>query len=428
MQQEITQNAPQAGTDITNILDTVARMGRLLLQNGAEIHRVEDTMKRVAAHFGVVEEEFFVLSNGIFITGGDKSHKRLYANVRHIPVQGTRMDRIVAINQLSREIIADGLTLAEISQRLDAIETMPQQKTLMRLLGACLSSMAFCLIYGGTPFDCVAAGIAGLLLYVFVIFISEKYLSKITGNLFGGALATLICVLLCELGIGTDMHYMVIGAIVTLIPGVAMTYGVRDIASGDYLSGIVRMLDAILVFCCIAIGVGSVVKLGIRLVGLGYQAVSPASLPAMLYVPMEAMAAFAGTVGFAILFCVPGIYRVACGLIGMAGWLFYLLLTHVGLPAPYATFFASFLVVLTSRYVAVLKKSPATVFMVAGLFPLIPGAGFYWTAYYLVSGETATAGTTGFGAIKAVIGLVLGIVCVLELPGAMFQFGHKKQK
>ena len=47
-----------------------------------------------------------------------------------------------------------------------------------------------------------------------------------------------------------------IGSIMPLIPGVPFTNAIRDIANGDYISGSVRMLDALLVFFCIAIGVG----------------------------------------------------------------------------------------------------------------------------------------------------------------------------
>ena len=51
---------------------------------------------------------------------------------------------------------------------------------------------------------------------------------------------------------------MIIGAIIPLIPGVSFTNGIRDIADGDYISGVVRLLDTLLVFLCIAVGVGGV--------------------------------------------------------------------------------------------------------------------------------------------------------------------------
>ena len=85
---------------------------------------------------------------------------------------------------------------------------------------------------------------------------SSPHLSKIVGNIGGGALVTLICILCYRLGFGEHLNHMIIGSIIPLVPGVPFTNGIRDIADGDYISGAVRLLDAILVFLCIAIGVG----------------------------------------------------------------------------------------------------------------------------------------------------------------------------
>ena len=67
---------------------------------------------------------------------------------------------------------------------------------------------------------------------------------------------TLICCFLYLARGGGQLDYMIIGSIMPLIPGVPFTNAIRDIADGDYISGSVRMLDALLVFFCIAIGVG----------------------------------------------------------------------------------------------------------------------------------------------------------------------------
>ena len=80
------------------ILAFAAEAGHTLLENGAEISRVEETMKIIASSFGVYKEHFFVLSNGIFTTGSS------YANVDFIPIKGARLDKVVAVNQLSREL------------------------------------------------------------------------------------------------------------------------------------------------------------------------------------------------------------------------------------------------------------------------------------------------------------------------------------
>ena len=97
------------------VLQFASEAGRVLLENGAEISRVEETMQRIASHYGETGENFFVLSNGIFTTG------RSYANAEFIPIKGARLDKVVAVNQLSRDISEQDLSLDEATSRLAEI-------------------------------------------------------------------------------------------------------------------------------------------------------------------------------------------------------------------------------------------------------------------------------------------------------------------
>ena len=140
----------------------------------------------------------------------------------------------------------------------------------------------------------------------------------------------------------------------------------------------------------------------------------------------HALAAAVGTVAFALLFDVPSRYFALCGAIGGAGFLVYLLGAAAGLSPAEATFFATVFIMLASRFSAVWRRCPVTVFLIAGIIPLVPGAGIYWTAYYLVVGETAAALESGFAAIRAAIAIVLGIVVVFELPNKLFHIRLRK--
>ena len=134
----------------------------------------------------------------------------------------------------------------------------------------------------------------------------------------------------------------------------------------------------------------------------------------------EFLAACVGTVAFALLFQVPKKYYVLCGLIGGCGWVCYeLLLPSCG--APVATFFANTAVVFLSRLCAVKQRCPVTVFLVSGIFPLVPGAGVYWTAYYIVTNELEQAGERGFLTLKIAVAIVLSILLVFELPQGLFR-------
>ena len=135
----------------------------------------------------------------------------------------------------------------------------------------------------------------------------------------------------------------------------------------------------------------------------------------------ELISAAMGTVAFALLFGVPRKYYVYCGGIGAAGWLLYSALLNVaGMGLATASFFATALVVLLCRFTAVVERCPATVFVITGIFPLVPGAKIYWAAYYLVTDQLRDAVTSGFSALKIMVAIVLGIVVVFELPHRFF--------
>ena len=136
---------------------------------------------------------------------------------------------------------------------------------------------------------------------------------------------------------------------------------------------------------------------------------------------------FFGTVGFSVLFNVPKKYYVGCGATGMLGWLCYCVME------PYtsdtvATFAATILVVLIARMLAVYMKTPITIFLVPGIFPLLPGANVYYTAYYLVTNNLAAASANGMTAVKIAFSMVLGIVLMFSVPREIFQISYWKER
>ena len=267
--EEQEKDAGLSPADEGEVLDTAMEAGHILLENGAEIFRVEDTMRRLAKNFGVETEHFFVLSNGIFTTGdcGGERGRGWFAKVQHIPVKGARLDKVVAVNQLSREVEKGQYTIAEVRARLREIREMPGKPRALQILAAGVGSACFCFLFGGSFRDSAAAFVAGALLYAFVLFACMPHLSKIIGNVCSGGFVTVICILCCRLGLGEHLGYVIIGSIIPLVPGVPFTNGIRDIADGDYISGAVRLMDAVMVLTCVAIGVCIVFSLYHRMFG-----------------------------------------------------------------------------------------------------------------------------------------------------------------
>lgn len=253
-EEDSTEQQTAAEYDSERILELALSAGHILLENGAEIFRVEETIDRICHHYNMHSGSAFVLSNGIFMTAGGRK-ENFFAKVEHIPVSGTHLDKVAAVNQLSREIVNGRYTLEEAEQQLEQIRRMPPKRKWVQILASALGSASFCYLFGGGLLDSAVAFVSGLLLYLYVLQISV-HLSKIVGNILGGALVTLFCSMMFQMGVGDKLNCMIIGSIMPLIPGVAFTNAIREMADSDYISGGVRMMDALLGFISIAIGVG----------------------------------------------------------------------------------------------------------------------------------------------------------------------------
>ena len=92
----------------------------------------------------------------------------------------------------------------------------------------------------------------------------------------------------------------------------------------------------------------------------------------------------AGTLSFAILFACPRRSLPTCALVGAMGWFVYELCVMLGLDTAAASLLAVIPLTILTRVFAILQKTPVTVFLLSGIFPLVPGAGIYYTAYYFV--------------------------------------------
>ncbi len=398
--------------DNSKIMELAYEAGAILLENGAEISRVDETMRRIAGHYGVNDESFFVLSNGIMATA------KGFARTKFIPIKGTSLDKVVAVNQLSREVSEGKCDLEQLESRLKAIRAMRPKPAWEQISASAFGSAAFCIIFGGGFADSIAAFVAGLVLWVYMLFVGYRHLSRIAGAITGGLLATLLCGVMFRMGLGTHLSNMIIGAIIPLIPGVPFTNGIRDLAHEDYIAGVTRLLDALLTFFCISMGVALAFMLDAAVSGTMEHLEALTAAPETAGMFVQLLAAYVGTVAFAVLFGVPRKYYLDSGLCGMLGWLLYLILmNYTELSVANVVFFATVLVTFTAMVLAIVRKCPITVYLICGIFPLVPGAGIFWTTYNVVSEQLGAALHTGVTALKVTVAIAFGIILVAELNG-----------
>ncbi|MBR5085976.1 MAG: threonine/serine exporter family protein [Muribaculaceae bacterium] len=418
-------------TNFAEVLDVASKAGHILLENGAEISRVEDIMSRIASHFGVDSGNFFVLSNGIFTTGhANKITKSgaqasTYANVEFIPLRSIQLSKVVAVNRLSYDIANGRLGLAEAREQLNRIAASKPKPAWEQILGSGLGAGGFCAVFGGGWMDCLAALVVGLLLYLFVLGLSARYLSKIVGGICNALVATVLCIVCWRMNFGDSLANVIIGAIMPLIPGVPFVNGVRDLANSDYIAGFTRLTDAMLGFFCIAVGVSLAFIVDGYMHG-GVVDISMTVSPQTASLLLQALAAFIGTAAFALLFGIDREHYVPAGVIGAIGWAIYLILVRqCGATPVTATLASSILVCILSRMAAIPFRIPAQGFLLCGIFPLVPGAGIFWFTYYLTDSQFDLSMQSGWMASKVAIAIVLGIILAMELPQRLFSHNHR---
>jgi len=242
--------------DIKEVVDMALEAGRILLKNGAEIFRVEETITRICHRFHVDKIDVFTLSHAIFISAEDrKGHT--YTRVKNVPLSGSHLGIVAEVNDLSRQITGGYVTVEEAKKKLAEIDKIPPKAVWKQVVGAGIASAAFAVLLGGTVLEGIVTFFIGALVCLWSIMAGKAGISKIITNIVGGVIITGLAVLFRELPFlaGLRLDAMISGGIMPLVPGVAFVNAIRDIADSDFLSGTVKMINAIMVFVYIAIGV-----------------------------------------------------------------------------------------------------------------------------------------------------------------------------
>ena len=234
------------------IMELVMATGKLLLQSGAEVFRVEQTMTIMANSFHLREFNVYVLTNGIFASAGTAE----ISEVRNVLTRSSNLGRVDAINTMSRRIAAGELSLDEAEQRLAEIMEMPGITPRRQVVASALGAACFAILFGGNFVDFAVSLLAGGVLGWFMLHCDRHHVSAMLQRMVGSALISAICVAVSAVLPGATSSYSIIGTLMVLTPGVAFTMGIRDFVKGDYLSGTIRMIDALLIAASIACGVG----------------------------------------------------------------------------------------------------------------------------------------------------------------------------
>lgn len=239
--------------DMKKLMKILLDIGEAMIDSGAEVIRVEDTVSRIGYAYNIKRMDVFVITSCINITMELPDGTTLTQVRRFRKMTSIDLSKLERINALSRAVCVNPISLDDLEGAVEMI-TRRKVREIKLLCGYVLGGAAFAMFFGGNLWDAVFAGMVGVLVWAFNVYLSPIFMNPVVSQFiitflagFSVAVATSFIPLLHQ-------DDVTIGVIMLLVPGVAVTNAIRDILLGDTLSGILRMIEALLLAATLAIG------------------------------------------------------------------------------------------------------------------------------------------------------------------------------
>lgn len=239
--------------DAHKVLHCAMSIGELLLTNGAEVGRVEDTIRRICMAYGATRVDVFSITSCIVTTMFGEGFDSCTQTRR---VQSMKNDfyKLDELNQLSRWICETHPGPEKIPARIDRIRRGKTYGFWKQLLIYALTSGAFTVFFGGNAKDMVASAIIGVILKCLEAFILKTSLNSMLTSLLCSTAGGFLAHLFVMMNFGTHSDLISIGNIMLFIPGVMFTNSLRDMFSGDTITGLIRCAESLLLAVIVALG------------------------------------------------------------------------------------------------------------------------------------------------------------------------------
>lgn len=408
-----------------NILNVAVEIGSAILSYGGSVSRVETAVERICSSYACAEVNVFAIPSMIIVCikladGTELSQmKRIYSISNNIAM-------LEKYNQLSRDICTNVYPVAVADQKLKELKSCVPSNRKLTVLGSAIAAGAFAVYFGGTLIDFIPAFFIGALMsFLNGVFSSRAfngYANAFTLSVIGGTLSVLFCWLLNLLGFNCNTDTVMIGTIMTVIPGLLICNAVRDLFTGDLLSGALQILNGILITLAIAAGYAISLYVFKNLVSV-VEIIPREGLEYYVYFVISGMI---GAFGVSVWFNLSSKRYGWAMLTTFASLGVYLLMQHLANVDPFVinlvtTVFAT----AVSETLARTVKCPSTVFLIPAIIPFVPGSSLYYTMSYVVSGNGELASAYGANTGLIFLGIAIGLSMVTLLFQLFFPVKNK---
>lgn len=233
-------------TNESQFMEPLLLAGRIIMENGGETYRVEETINRMGRAFGLSGVESFAVPSGLFISY-KKENGEAETRVLRIRKGSTNLTRVNEVNSISRAVEARELNCEEALARLKAVQTIGGTvKKRWLPVAAAVSAGGFAVMFGGGPLDFALAVAVTALVQTISVVMDSMHMESMVTTLLSSLLSTLIPLVLHALtGLGLT-EAIIAGALMPMLPGLAMTNAVQDTMRGDLISGMAHGIQAVL--------------------------------------------------------------------------------------------------------------------------------------------------------------------------------------
>lgn len=236
------------------LVDASLDMGKALLLAGGEVTRVEDTITRILHAYGMHKVGVFTITSLIEVTARTPDGDEIVKARRIAGGYATNLDRVEQLNALSREICVTCPPPQDIISRIEAIKYPKPEAAWISYVGAMLAAGSFTVFFGGRLADVPAT----IILACFINWMDRKGIYKKENQLLFYLVCSIVtgflgCILV-RVGIGVHLDKILIGCIMLTIPGIPITYAMRDMLLGESITGLFRFVESLLIAASIAGG------------------------------------------------------------------------------------------------------------------------------------------------------------------------------
>lgn len=240
----------------TRIFNNITYIGKLLLQHGGEIYRVEESIKHLSIAYGFKEVEVFALPSYLNVSVTTIDDRLLSKTIRSFQNK-INLDALYELNKLIRKVCKNPIDMELLETEIQNIVDIPVNMKKV-FIGYGLTAGFFSVFFGGGIQECALGILIGFVIYVIFDILEKLDVNQLVKTFVSSIALSMLCNLGAYLQLITNLEACTIGCLMVLVPGVAITNSLRDIIGGEYMSGLARMLEAILIATSIALGVGVV--------------------------------------------------------------------------------------------------------------------------------------------------------------------------